>query len=141
MITLKFKWWDDGSRPDMLDVSPVQVHYNGHTLDSTLIMAADTVAGYLKALLEGVEFRRNTYTLDPFKQEKNTKADYPIITDQVVIAAEPADRVRFLRDTRPSGRRASRPSGRCRARLASTMLCGRMLQPRFAATITLIVSR
>jgi hypothetical protein len=36
MITLNFKWWDDGSRPDMLDVSPVQVHYNGHTLDWTL---------------------------------------------------------------------------------------------------------
>ena len=35
-----------------------------HTLDSTLIMAADTVSGYVKALLEGVEFRRNTYTLD-----------------------------------------------------------------------------
>lgn len=35
-----------------------------HTLDSTLIMAADTVAGYVKALLEGAEFRRNTYTLD-----------------------------------------------------------------------------
>jgi len=27
-------------------------------------MAADTVSGYVKALLEGVEFRRNTYTLD-----------------------------------------------------------------------------
>ena len=35
-----------------------------HTLDSTLIMAADTISGYVKALLEGVEFRRNTYTLD-----------------------------------------------------------------------------
>lgn len=35
-----------------------------HTLDSTLVMAADTVSGYIKALLEGVEFRRNTYTLD-----------------------------------------------------------------------------
>lgn len=35
-----------------------------HTLDSTLIMAADPVSGYVKALFEGVEFRRNTYTLD-----------------------------------------------------------------------------
>lgn len=35
-----------------------------HTLDSTLIMAADAVSGYVKALLEGIEFRRNTYTLD-----------------------------------------------------------------------------
>lgn len=31
---------------------------------TTLIMAADAVAGYVKALLEGAEFRRNTYTLD-----------------------------------------------------------------------------
>jgi integrase len=35
-----------------------------HTLDSTLVMAADTVSGYVKALLAGIEFRRNTYTLD-----------------------------------------------------------------------------
>ncbi|MGK7755145.1 tyrosine-type recombinase/integrase [Roseovarius sp. C03] len=35
-----------------------------HTLDSTLIMAADTVSGYVRALLEGVKFKRNTYTLD-----------------------------------------------------------------------------
>lgn len=39
-----------------------------HTLDSTLIMAADTVSGYVKALLEGGEFRRNTYTLDRQKR-------------------------------------------------------------------------
>lgn len=44
-----------------------------HTLDSTLIMAADTVSGYVKALLEGVEFRRNTYTLD--RQSRKSAID------------------------------------------------------------------
>jgi len=36
MITLKFKWWDDGSRPDRLDVSPVEMDYDGRTLDWVL---------------------------------------------------------------------------------------------------------
>jgi integrase len=44
-----------------------------HTLDSTLIMAADTVSGYVRALLEGVEFRRNTYTLD--RQSRQSAID------------------------------------------------------------------
>lgn len=44
-----------------------------HTLDSTLIMAADTVSGYVKALLEGIEFRRNTYTLD--RQSRQSAID------------------------------------------------------------------
>lgn len=35
-----------------------------HTLDTTLIMAADTVAGYIKALLEGAKFQRHSYTFD-----------------------------------------------------------------------------
>jgi hypothetical protein len=36
-------------------------------------MAADTVSGYVKALLEGVEFRRNTYTLD--RQSRKSAID------------------------------------------------------------------
>lgn len=35
-----------------------------HSLDSVLVMAADTIAGYVEGLLDGAEFRRNTYTLD-----------------------------------------------------------------------------
>lgn len=35
-----------------------------HTLDATLVMAADTVSGYIKALLRGVEFKRNNYAMD-----------------------------------------------------------------------------
>ncbi|MEE4210780.1 MAG: tyrosine-type recombinase/integrase, partial [Parvularcula sp.] len=52
-----------------------------HTLDSTLIMAADTVSGYVKALLEGVEFRRNTYTLDR-QTRRNT-------IDDMLVEARP----------------------------------------------------
>jgi len=35
-----------------------------HTLDATLVMAADTVSGYIRALLQGVEFKRNNYAMD-----------------------------------------------------------------------------
>jgi integrase len=35
-----------------------------HTLDTTLVMAADTVSGYVQALLEGTKFQRNSYTFD-----------------------------------------------------------------------------
>lgn len=35
-----------------------------HTLDSALVMAADTIAGYIQGLLDGVEFKQTAYTLD-----------------------------------------------------------------------------
>lgn len=35
-----------------------------HTLDSALVMAADTIAGYIQGLLDGVEFQQAAYTLD-----------------------------------------------------------------------------
>ena len=35
-----------------------------HSVDTALIMAADTVAGYIQGLLEGVEFTRTNYALD-----------------------------------------------------------------------------
>ena len=35
-----------------------------HTLDTALIMAADTIAGYIKGLLDGVEFKQTAYALD-----------------------------------------------------------------------------
>jgi len=35
-----------------------------HTVDTALIMAADTVDGYIQGLLEGVEFKRNSYAFD-----------------------------------------------------------------------------
>ena len=35
-----------------------------HSVDTALVMAADTVAGYLQGLLDGVQLRRMTYALD-----------------------------------------------------------------------------
>ncbi|NNJ27762.1 hypothetical protein [Alienimonas chondri] len=49
------------------------------------LVAQDTkvIAGDLLVFEE-----RNTYTLDPFKMEKDEKADYPFITDHVVIGVD-----------------------------------------------------
>ncbi len=35
-----------------------------HTLDTALIMAADTISGYIQGLLDGVEFRQTAYARD-----------------------------------------------------------------------------
>jgi len=35
-----------------------------HTLDMALILAADTIAGYIEGLLDGKEFNQTTYALD-----------------------------------------------------------------------------
>lgn len=35
-----------------------------HTLDTALVMAADTISGYIQGLLDGVEFKQRAYALD-----------------------------------------------------------------------------
>ena len=35
-----------------------------HTLDAALIVAADTISGYIEGLLDGVEFKQTSYALD-----------------------------------------------------------------------------
>lgn len=35
-----------------------------HTLDTALIMAADTISGYIQGLLDGIEFKQIAYALD-----------------------------------------------------------------------------
>jgi len=35
-----------------------------HTLDTALIMAADTISGYIEGLLDGIEFKQTAYALD-----------------------------------------------------------------------------
>jgi hypothetical protein len=35
-----------------------------HTLDTALIMAADTISGYIQGLLEGIKFKQTEYALD-----------------------------------------------------------------------------
>ena len=35
-----------------------------HTLDTALIMAADTISGYIQGLLNGIEFKQTAYAMD-----------------------------------------------------------------------------
>jgi integrase len=35
-----------------------------HTLDTALIMAGDTISGYIQGLLDGIEFKQTAYALD-----------------------------------------------------------------------------
>jgi hypothetical protein len=35
-----------------------------HTLDTALIMAADTISGYVQGLLDGIEFKQTAHALD-----------------------------------------------------------------------------
>jgi len=35
-----------------------------HTLDTALIMPADTISGYIQRLLDGIEFKQTAYALD-----------------------------------------------------------------------------
>lgn len=35
-----------------------------HTLDTALIMAADTISGYIQGLLDGLDFKQTAYALD-----------------------------------------------------------------------------
>jgi hypothetical protein len=35
-----------------------------HTLDTALIMAADTISSYIQGLLDGIEFKQTAYALD-----------------------------------------------------------------------------
>lgn len=40
-----------------------------HTLDTALIMAADTISGYIQGLLDGIEFKQTAYALDRDSQK------------------------------------------------------------------------
>ena len=57
-------------------IGPLMGHSRGtvtgryiHTVDSLLVMAADTVAGHIQGLLDGKKFRRTTYALDRASRE------------------------------------------------------------------------
>jgi integrase len=41
-----------------------------HALDTALIMAADTVSGYIQALMDGASFERPSYALDRASRER-----------------------------------------------------------------------
>jgi hypothetical protein len=40
-----------------------------HAVDTALVMAADTVAGYINGLLNGAQFKRTSYALDRASRE------------------------------------------------------------------------
>jgi hypothetical protein len=42
----------------------MRFHPDIHTLDTALIMAADTISGYIEGLLDGKEFKQTAYALD-----------------------------------------------------------------------------
>jgi integrase len=58
-----------------------------HTIDAALVMAADTVAGYIQGLLDGVTFKRNAYSLDRSSRE----AALARLFDEAKEAEPPAD--------------------------------------------------
>jgi hypothetical protein len=45
-----------------------------HALDATLVMAADTIAGYIQGLLNGIEYRQTEYALDHEARRKALSA-------------------------------------------------------------------
>jgi site-specific recombinase XerD len=45
-----------------------------HALDTALIMAADRISGYIRGLLDGIEFRQTAYALD----RDSRKAAWPV---------------------------------------------------------------
>jgi integrase len=53
-----------------------------HTVDSLLVMAADTAAGHIQGLLDGKKFRRTTYALDRASRE----AALVRLLEQAVVA-------------------------------------------------------
>ena len=40
-----------------------------HAVDTALVMAADTIAGYINGLLNGARFKRTSYALDRASRE------------------------------------------------------------------------
>ena len=61
-----------------------------HAVDTALIMAADTVAGYIRGLLNGVEFKRSSYALDRTSREA---ALARLFSQQVGAAEEAEERI------------------------------------------------
>ena len=45
-------------------VTSKYIHTLDTALDTALIMAADTISGYIQGLLDGIEFKQTAYALD-----------------------------------------------------------------------------
>lgn len=57
-----------------------------HTLDTALIMAADTISGYIQRLLDGIEFGQTAYALGP--RLAKISAVRVALTDKVALNFE-----------------------------------------------------
>jgi hypothetical protein len=58
-----------------------------HTIDAALVMAADSVAGYIQGLLDGITFKRNVHSLDRSSRE----AALARLFDEAKDDQQPAD--------------------------------------------------
>jgi integrase len=63
-----------------------------HTLDTALIIAADTIAGYINGLLEGAEFKQTAYSLDRGSRKAAlqrflAEATQEVAVDRTVVVA------------------------------------------------------
>ncbi|MBZ9803461.1 tyrosine-type recombinase/integrase [Mesorhizobium sp. ES1-6] len=59
-----------------------------HTVDTALIMAADTIAGYINGLLDGVHFARTSYALDrPAREAALSRLFSEVVADVEALAA------------------------------------------------------
>ncbi|MFC3321294.1 tyrosine-type recombinase/integrase [Mesorhizobium cantuariense] len=57
-----------------------------HTVDTALIMAADTIAGYINGLLDGVHFTRTSYALDrPVREAALSRLFSEVVVDEDAV--------------------------------------------------------
>jgi Phage integrase family len=64
-----------------------------HTLDTALIMAADTISGYIQGLLDGVEFKQTAYALDRDSRKAALARFLRKAIGQIPLEAEEAPRL------------------------------------------------
>jgi hypothetical protein len=60
---------DASTRPSLSATFFTDDDLLAHTVDTLLVMAADTVAGFIKGLLAGKRFRQTSYALDRASRE------------------------------------------------------------------------
>jgi integrase len=69
-----------------------------HSVDTALVMAADTAAGYIQGLLDGVEFKRSSYAMDHVSRQAALDRNLPrsLGTGELAASADFGPKVRSL---------------------------------------------
>ena len=69
-----------------------------HAVDTSLVMAADTVAGFIQGLLDGVEFKRSGYAMDHVSRQAalDRNLGRALLNHEPTVAAEPRTRMRLM---------------------------------------------